>query len=80
MSRSSPTCVALLPQGWTETQVAEMRNGSLLLTSRMYGTAFIPDPKNASDRRNKRRGFARSDDGGETWAGAFLPICDFDCE
>jgi len=38
------------------------------MTSRMWGTKFIPDPKNASDLSNKRRGFARSDDGGRSWA------------
>ena len=48
----------LLPQGWTETTVAEMKNGSLLLTSRMYGDLVT---------QNKRREFARSDTGGETW-------------
>merc|ERR1711924_337751 len=47
---------------------AEMRNGSLLMTSRMYGSNFIPDPKNATSHKNRRRGFARSDDGGATWA------------
>ena len=57
----------LSPQGWTETQLAEMRNGSLLLTTRTYGSSFIPDPKNASAYA-RRRGFARSDDGGATWA------------
>jgi hypothetical protein len=58
----------LLPQGWTECQIAEMHNGSLLMTSRMYGAEFIPDPKNDSDPNNKRRGFARSDDGGTSWS------------
>jgi len=64
----------LLPQGWTETQVAEMKNGSLLLTTRTYGTALIPDPENPTDLHNKRRGFARSDDGGETWAEVWYVI------
>lgn len=54
----------LLPQGWTECQIAEMTNGSLLMTSRMYGATFIPNPKNASAYA-RRRGFARSDDGGK---------------
>jgi hypothetical protein len=58
----------LLPEGWTECQIAEMHNGSLLMTSRMYGTQFIPDPTNMSDPKNRRRGFARSDDGGRSWS------------
>merc|ERR1719331_1047098 len=52
----------LLPQfggGWTECQVAELRNGSVLLTSRnFYGTSSGQGP----------RLFARSDDGGQSWA------------
>ena len=52
----------LLPQfggGWTECQVAELHNGSVLLTSR-----------NFFDRRSGQgpRLFARSDDGGASWA------------
>jgi Neuraminidase (sialidase) len=60
----------LLPAGWTEDQLAEMHNGSLLMSSRLEDTfpAWEPDPKNATDPRNKRRAFARSDDGGKTWA------------
>ena len=62
----------LLPQyggGWTECQVAEMHNGSVLLTSRnFFGRSSRQGP----------RLFARSDDGGATWAanwsaGADLP-------
>ena len=52
----------LLPQyggGWTECEVAELRNGSVLLTSRnFYGESSGYGP----------RLFARSDDGGQTWA------------
>ena len=52
----------LLPQdggGWTECQVAELGNGSVLMTSRnFYGASSGQGP----------RLFARSDDGGETWA------------
>ena len=52
----------LLPQyggGWTECQVAELKNGSVLLTSRnFYGTSSGQGP----------RLMARSDDGGATWA------------
>lgn len=55
----------LLPQGWTECQVAELKNGSLLMTSRMYGKPWLSSPPKPSDLR---RGFARSDDGGRTWA------------
>ena len=55
----------LAPQGWTECQVAELKNGSLLMTSRMYGKPWLSTPARASDLR---RGFARSDDGGMTWA------------
>ena len=62
----------LLPQdggGWTECQVAELHNGSVLLTSRnSYGLSSGMGP----------RLFARSDDGGVSWAanwsaGADLP-------
>lgn len=52
----------LLPQfggGWTEDQVAELYNGSVLMTSRnFYGKSSGQGP----------RLFARSDDGGQTWA------------
>jgi len=64
----------LLPEGWTECQVAEMRNGSLLMSSRLEHTfpQWQPSPDNTTwpnpDRQNKRRAFARSDDGGRTWA------------
>eukprot|EP01044_Picomonas_judraskeda_P028224 COSAG03_NODE_9289_length_728_cov_2.106013_1_plen_49_part_01 len=40
--------------GWTETQLAELKNGSLLLTSRT-SYAYIA--------AGLRRAFARSDDG-----------------
>ena len=54
--------MVLLPQfggGWTECQVAELRNGSVLMTSRnFYGRSSGQGP----------RLFARSDDGGATWA------------
>lgn len=54
--------MVLLPKfggGWTECQVAELRNGSVLMTSRNYYS------------RTSGQGprlFARSDDGGATWA------------
>jgi len=52
----------LLPQyggGWTECQVAELHNGSVLMTSRnFYSRTSGQGP----------RLFARSDDGGATWA------------
>ena len=52
----------LLPEfggGWTECEVAEMHNGSVLLTSRnFYGASSGQGP----------RLMARSDDGGATWA------------
>lgn len=57
----------LLPEGWTECQVAEMGNGSLLMTSRLEHTfpKWQPFPSNTTwpnpDRQNKRRAFARSD-------------------
>jgi hypothetical protein len=55
------TAGQLLPKGWTECQAAELVNGSLLMTSRMYGSPWLtPGHPQASDRR---RGFARSDDG-----------------
>ena len=45
--------------GWTECEVAELRNGSVLMTSRnFYG---------ASSGQGARL-MARSDDGGSTWA------------
>ena len=54
--------MVLLPQfggGWTECQAAELQNGSVLMTSRnFYGTSSGQGP----------RLFARSDDGGATWA------------
>ena len=45
-------------------------NGSLLMTSRLQHNFphWQPDPANSTDPANKRRGFARSDDGGRTWA------------
>ena len=55
----------LLPQGSTECQIAEMQNGSLLMTSRMYGSPWLSVPPKPSDLR---RMFARSDDGGATWS------------
>lgn len=55
----------LLPRGSTECQIAEMHNGSLLMTSRMYGQPYLSKPPKASDLR---RMFARSDDGGHTWS------------
>lgn len=54
--------MVLLPAfggGWTECQVAELLNGSVLMTSRnFYGRSSGEGP----------RLFARSDDGGATWA------------
>lgn len=54
--------MVLLPKfggGWTECQVAELRNGSVLLTSRnRYAISSGQGP----------RLFARSDDGGVSWA------------
>ena len=54
--------MVLLPQyggGWTECQVAELQNGSVLMTSRnFYARSSGQGP----------RMFARSDDGGATWA------------
>ena len=64
----------LLPEGWTECQVTQMRNGSLLMTSRLQAKTpnhYRPYPDNTTgplDKENKRRAFARSDDGGHTWA------------
>eukprot|EP01052_Picozoa_sp_SAG31_P040498 SAG31_NODE_5877_length_2278_cov_3.599358_2_plen_320_part_00 len=49
---------ALLPHGWSECQMAELQNGSVVITSRNDG-----DKTRASHRL-----FARSDDGAETWA------------
>ena len=59
---SGGALMQLLPEfggGWTEDQVAELHNGSVLMTSRnFYGTSSGQGP----------RLFARSDDGGATWA------------
>eukprot|EP01052_Picozoa_sp_SAG31_P040439 SAG31_NODE_5856_length_2291_cov_10.778285_1_plen_187_part_00 len=67
----------MLPEGWSECQIAELKNGSLLMTSRLMGGShptpnhYQPHPDNTTgplDAQNKRRAFARSDDGGHTWA------------
>ena len=52
---------AKLPHGWSECQMAEMANGSVLISSRNDGDHS--PPFNASHRL-----FARSDDGADTWA------------
>lgn len=54
---------------WTECQVAELKNGSLLLTSRLTGLSnfYCNGPKDPNDPNCFQRGFARSDDGGATW-------------
>lgn len=51
----------LTPQGWGECSLAELRNGSLLLSSRLSDGYLEMEPM-------LMRGFARSDDGGQTWA------------
>ena len=51
----------LLPQGWTECQIAEMRNGSLLMSSRLYGTRFIPDPKTGAASHHEGLAASRMD-------------------
>lgn len=51
-----------------------MKNGSILMTSRLQAKTpnhYRPNPDNTTgplDKANKRRAFARSDDGGHTWA------------
>jgi hypothetical protein len=51
-----------------------MRNGSLLMTSRLQAKTpnhYRPYPGNTTgplDKQNKRRAFARSDNGGQTWS------------
>jgi hypothetical protein len=60
--------------GWTKTQVAELKNGSILLTSRL-GYACVgthSSSPHASLTTMLRRGFARCDDGGQTWAQTWL--------
>ena len=49
-----------LPVGWTESAIAELPNGSVLLTARAL--------RGRAARLGGRRLFARSDDAGETWA------------
>ena len=61
---SSWSAGELLPEGWTEDQVAEMRNGSLLMTSRLEEQL----PSLPYGNLSMNRAFARSDDGGRTWA------------
>merc|ERR1712232_699219 len=58
----------LLPIGWTECQVAELKNGSLVLTSRLTGHGLNNFYCNGTDLNCFQRGFARSDDGGASWA------------
>ena len=71
----------LFPQfggGWTECEVAELKNGSVLLSSRnFYGLSSKQGP----------RLFARSDDGGQTYAanwsagvGTTINLPDLYCE
>jgi len=61
---ASWTVSQLTPAGWTECQVAETRNGSLLLGGPYINRSTDPTVKSME----RRRGFARSDDGGYTWA------------
>eukprot|EP00937_MAST-01D_sp_MAST-1D-sp2_P003889 g3889.t1 len=61
------TAGQLLPQQWTECQVAELRNGSLVITSRL-GKPYNSFYCNGTELNCFQRGFARSDDGGATWA------------
>ena len=56
----------LLPASWTECEVAELRNGSLLMTSRIEGCVAAYGKNTTSCGHT--RGFARSDDGGWSWA------------
>eukprot|EP01047_Picozoa_sp_COSAG01_P013615 COSAG01_NODE_645_length_14553_cov_32.925227_12_plen_397_part_00 len=55
--------------GWGEPTLAEMRNGSLLLAGRL-----VPMPGSAPPPLDQRhlRGFARSDDGGASWAASWF--------
>ena len=55
------TAGQLLPQGWGEAGLTELNNGSLLLSARLSDGYLEMEPP-------LMRGFARSDDGGETWA------------
>ena len=48
--------------------MAELHNGSLLLTSRLDGAPWFVHPYVKSNPLNRFRAFARSDDGGMTWA------------
>ena len=52
-------------KSWTECQVAELSNGSLVLTSRTIGTQ---NKGKVFDALPLQRLFAMSHDGGETWA------------
>jgi sialidase-1 len=50
------TAGGLLPHGWSECQLAELKNGSVVITSR-----------NDAAKMKGKRLFARSDDGAQTW-------------
>lgn len=74
------TAGQLLPASWTECQIAEMQNGSLLMSSRVESCHYGPSPACLA---GEKRGFARSDDGGYTWAEIWyapsdipLAVCD----
>ena len=56
----------LLPASWTECEVAELQNGSLLMTARIEGCVAAYGRNTTSC--GHERGFARSDDGGYSWA------------
>ena len=68
-----------LPLGWGEAAVAEMKNGSILWTSRLGSPYVCREPKTGKPNPVCRkyptpvlRGMARSDDGGETIAETWL--------
>jgi hypothetical protein len=54
----------LLPASWTECEVAELKNGSLLMTARIEGCVAAYGRNTTSC--GHERGFARSDDGEHT--------------
>lgn len=62
-----------MPPDTTECELTEMVNGSLLMTTRLGGSyLFNKNGKKLPPSQMKKRAFARSDDGGATWAAYWI--------